>query len=198
MVRRKPRTFGIALVLSALLIFGAVAFMRGLFSPYPVGLNIRQVGLDPSDVTGRAYYRWDNRVREPVRSYLDRKRRNAAHFTGSIILCRPGSSVDGVEMAAIDGKGSYESAPYSDAVLDDERLIQDFRTLGKSNLKSVLDNTRNDWRILNDNNHFIDPEAAFSGAIVVKSEGWIGWTTCLHVSADRIMRTERTLCVTLD
>jgi hypothetical protein len=148
---------------------------------YPVGANIRQLGLEHEEL------RWSSIGREPIQSFLTRTQTRAAHFTGSIELARPGSKFDGFQIQIIDGK-PVNAEPYGD-----EALKADLERLRGAHLGKMLESTQNDWRIVNHNNHFVQPTGSFTGEIIVDqgSNVFLANEAVLSVKNDIIVSVSR-------
>lgn len=95
-----------------------------------------------------------------MKVFAKRRQVRLAHFTGSIELNRSGTQFDRTDLQFIDGQITYKAKIFNDEDLTDDMLI-----LKSGRLSDMIAKTRNDWRIVNYNNHFIEPEGPFSGRI---------------------------------
>jgi hypothetical protein len=120
-----------------------------------------------------------------VLDYCRQVDKSPAHLSGSILLCAPGSALDGFELAIADGKYSYGSES------SDAGVQADVDTLRRSNLREMLIVTANDWRIHNHDNHFVEPQGPFTGSITIKPEGCFGTWQDLKVRRDIIVKSRR-------
>lgn len=168
------------------------AWFSGSLSKYPVGANIKTLGLTPGNTR---YYIWSSGSREPIAQFAKRRQVQLAHFTGSIELSRINDPMDRVQFQFMDGKLAVKPQLYHDlALLEDQRVLKTGR------LSDMLAKTTNDWRILNHNNHFIDPEGPFTGEITINLREGYPYTSAaiLNVKNDVIIRSRRSLLLTID
>lgn len=157
-----------------------------------MGANIKDLGLTPDNTR---YFIWAPGSREPITVFAKRRQVRLAHFTGSIELSRPGTSLDRTELHFLDGKLAYHHAPYHDPW-----LAEDYKALQTGRLSDMLAKTKNDWRIENHNNHFIEPEGPFTGEITITLRSGYPFTTVavLNVKSDLILRSSRSFLLTID
>jgi hypothetical protein len=160
---------------------------------FTVGSNIRKLGLDKDP---NASLRWAHEVREPIRQFLNRRKTNPAHFSGSVAVVRPGDRYYWSELSFLDGVVQ----PVWDDYADDESLARDLRVARSGRMSHMLDQTKNDWRITNHNSHFIDPTGPFTGEIMYPAGGIypIGSWWFITVEADVIKSVRRELGLDAD
>jgi hypothetical protein len=184
---KQARLALVSLAAFAALILTPWAYLSGLGGGFRRGEDIRRYGLVPDRTPGVEFI-WAPSAREPVATYARRKGRNLAHFTGSILLSRPGDAHDGTEIGIVDGKFSYSRA-FPDG---DRSLAAVLHLIRTRHLRAMIERTPNDWRIYNDANHFVPPDpAAFTGRIVLDPSGWFVFVRVLEVENNRITRVSR-------
>lgn len=111
-------------------------------------------------------------MREKVTEYCTRNQVSVAHFTGEIILLHEDERFNQYRIQVLDGK----LGPHGRLPEGNPDLTRDFVQFRSTHLRDMLEKTRNDWRITNHNNHFIEPpDLPFTGDIYV-SNGHILYT----------------------
>jgi hypothetical protein len=183
---KKTRLTLVGLALLCALVVAPLAYVQGFGSGFRAGEDISQRRLIPDHTPGVDFV-WAPSARERIADYARRKRRNLAHFTGSIVLARPGTPLDGAEIGIVDGKFSYSAFSGEDPSID-----ADLRVLRTKHLRAMLAQTPNDWRVYNDANHFVAPyPRVFTGRIVLDPSGWFTFVRVLEVENNRITRVSR-------
>lgn len=175
------------------LVVGSV-WINGGGSRFRKGRNINSYGLGCCADRKHVLFEWAPWVREKASSYFARTRANPAHFSGSIALCPPEQTYESPEIGILDGMLSY----FPSGSESDPKAMQDGRVLKSSNLRTMLVRTRNDWRIINDGGHFVDPAPPFTGRVIVDPDGEFGLEYVIEVRDDIIVSTSRHPYIALD
>lgn len=180
--------------LSALAI--AVALLWGWFSGvrsgYRVGDTLADHGLDPRrpdrTIFTKTVFHWATTAYEPVKEYASKHGTNLGGFTGSILLSRPGTPMDGFTIGVMGGKFSHGDS----SGMKDPEMAKDIQVLREKNLRAMLAQSIGDWRIVNDDGHFIEvDQPTFTGNVHISRSGWFQTMVRLEVVEDRIIRVSR-------
>jgi hypothetical protein len=159
---------------------------------YGVGRTIQQLGIENAK-----YYEYSNvspRSYERIADFFRKRRTNAAHFTGVLMLSRPGASVDGYELAVEDGKFKWTD----DVLKPDESVDADLTSLKRTHLRDMLASTKNDWRIETETGHYADFAYPFTGTIDVYPGNFFGWYVTYQVRDDYVIHSRRHLGIYVD
>jgi hypothetical protein len=188
-MRRRPiRLIHWTLVAAVASILILLGWFSGHFSAYREGSILSEYDLHPSRPTRTVFFRWATTAYEPVAEYSTKNQRNLGSFSGSILLCRPGSPMDGYTLGVMGGKFSHGEA-YG---LEDPEVKEDVRVLREKNLRAMIAQTKGDWRIVNDDGHFVQVDhPKFSGHVQLSRPGWFRTMMILEVVEDRIVRVSR-------
>lgn len=156
-----------------------------------MGANIKDLGLTRENTRS---FIWATSSREPIAVFAKKRQIRLAHFSGSLELNRPNSPWHRTEFHLLDGKLAYHQAPYHDPW-----LAADFKALQTGRLSDLLASTKNDWRIENHNNHFIEPDGPFTGEITINLRSGYPFTTVavLDVKSGLITRSSRSFLLTI-
>ena len=145
-------------------------WLTGPQRAYPIGASISSLGVyERKDAT----FHWSPSSYEQVRVFAKRTGSDLAHFNGGIVLSKPGTEQDGLQIGLLDGK----LASHYGVV--DPSVDLDLEVLRAQRLREMVNTTTNDWRVYNVDNHFLEPTGLFTGRLALDGGG--GWVYEHHV-----------------